>query len=105
MFPWEQLQVDLRCTLYCLQKVVVMAVGRWNSLLNVFSHVEKLFCGLPTPGCSSPLSPTGVVQQAACPCLIGTQEGKRCHVAHGTMAGLQIQYSSNTRMNTYSSYM
>lgn len=42
------------------------------SLLNVFSHVGKLFCGLPTHGCSSPLCPTGVVQQAVCPCLIGT---------------------------------
>lgn len=26
MFPWEQLQGDLRCTLYCLQKVVVITV-------------------------------------------------------------------------------
>lgn len=47
-----------------------------HSLLNVFSHVGKLFCGFQTPVCSSPLCPTGVVQQAVCPCLLEHRKEK-----------------------------
>lgn len=87
MSPWGHFYGGYE--VYCLRLRVVGGVGR-----NVFLHVGKLFCGAPTPGCSSPPCPTEGARPVACPYLRVTREAKRCGAALGTMTGLQTHGES-----------
>lgn len=76
-----------QAVLWCF-RISRSLLGVGVSQLNVFLHVGKLFCGVPTPGCSSPLCPTEVAPPAVCPYLWLPQETKGCSAALATVTDL-----------------